>query len=412
MKEEDNVIKGSILKLVLIIAVIVSLFITIVTRLNIDHYVKYIILPTMSVLVGYTYFVNLMGVKINKKAYFYLAYIFIILLSYFIIPLVEVNKYLNFIVVPILTVIYVFSLINPNFKLNFNFGRWFIKLFPGYLFSNTEYINEAVKETKVNKGSSGVLKGILIGLPIVVVLILLLTSADKYFSSVINNIISLFKFNINIDNLIETIIILVLSFIFVFSTCINIYQMRKAKDFNKKEVDVKNVTSYIILSFVNFVYLLFLVSEISKLTTNFLNVPIEYTYANYAREGFFQLLGVSTINFAIIIFYQNFVKEKDNKNIRNLLLLVVAFSIFIIFNSYYRMGLYIFEYGFTVLRLQVILFLTMELIFFGVLTYKLFNKGSNDKSLKYLIIMLVTYFMNVYLCNELVINYINELWFK
>ena len=164
-----------------------------------------------------------------------------------------------------------------------------------------------------------------------------------------------------------------------------------------------------LLVLVNLVYLLFLISEISKLTTNFLNVPVEYTHANYAREGFFELLGVSSINFAILIFYQNFTDTKPNKWIKYLLLTIIFFSIFIVFNSYYRMGLYIFEYGFTILRLQVILFLTMELIFFIILIFKLNNKLKKDNTLKYFIIMLVTYLLNIYLCNELLINFINSL---
>ena len=44
--------------------------------------------------------------------------------------------------------------------------------------------------------------------------------------------------------------------------------------------------------YLNSIFVLFLLSEISKLTTNFLQLPIEYTYASYAREGFFQLLFV------------------------------------------------------------------------------------------------------------------------
>ena len=414
MKEEDKNIEGSILRLLLIVTVIASLVITIFTRLNIDSYIRYIIVPIMTVLTSYTIFVNCLHIKLNKKAYIYLGYILLILNSYFIVPLADVNKYLNIIVVPILTSIYVFKLINPNYQINLNVFRWFVKLIPGYLFSNTEYIGESVKEFKTKSDKvKDVLKGLLIGVPLLVVLLLLLTKADKYFSTFIENIFSSFNFEIGFDTIYQIGITLVLSFIFIFSTCINIYQNRKNKDFEMSKVKVSDTISYVILSLVSLVYVLYLVSEVSKLTTNFLNVPIEYTYAEYAREGFFELLGVSTINFAILIFYLNFVDNlKDNKWIKCLLLSVVVFSIFIIFNSYYRMGLYIFEYGFTVLRLQVILFLALELIFFGFLTMKLNNKLKNRNNLKYLVIMLVTYFLNIYLCNDLFINFVNNLWGK
>ena len=165
-----------------------------------------------------------------------------------------------------------------------------------------------------------------------------------------------------------------------------------------------------LLGMISLVYILFLVSEISKLTTNFLNVPIEYTYASYAREGFFELLGVSSINIIILVFYFNFTDSiKNNKFIKILLFMIILFSIFIIFNSYYRMGLYIFEYGFTILRMQVMMFLTMELLFFIILSVKLFKLKFNYHGLKYFIIMLITYLLNIYICNDLVIDYINKL---
>ena len=411
MIEEDKNINSKILKSILFITVVASLLITIITRLSINEYVKLMLIPTMIVIISYTIF--MLNFKQNKKAYYYLGYIFLILGSYFILPIAEVNKYLNILVAFIMTSVYVFSLINVNYKISLNSFRWLFKLIPGYLFSNMEYIEESVKSIEVkNNKFKDICKGLLISVPIIIVLMVLLTKADKYFSTVISNFLSLFKFELGIDSIIEIGIILTLSFIFIFSTCVNIYQNRKRDDFESIRLSVSEIISYIVLGLVSLVYVLFLISEISKITTNFLNVPIEYTYAQYAREGFFELLGVSTINFAILIFYLNFVDNlKNNKIIKYLLYMIIGFSVFIIFNSYYRMGLYIFEYGFTVLRLQVILFLALELIFFISLCLKLRGRENNN-NFKYLIIMLVTYFLNVYLCNDLFINFINNLWGK
>ena len=412
--EKDAPISNKILKVILTITVVASLIITFLINNGLEEYRKYISMPFIIILLSYTLVANITINKVNNKAYIYLAYIMLILNSNLLIPLAPVNKILNIIVVPILTSVYIFSLINPNYKISINFYRWFFKLIPGYLFSNLEYVEETLKSTELNnKKTKDILKGILITIPILVILVILLTSADQYFSSFIGKILLSFKFNLSISKIYRKIITLVFSFIFIFSTSINIYQNKDNKEFETKKQNISNTISYILLSVINAVYLLFLISEISKLTINFLNIPVEYTYAKYAREGFFQLLAVSSINFAIILFYQYFVKDiKDNKLIKYMLLSIIAFSIFIIFNSYYRMGLYIFEYGFTILRLQVILFLTMELLFFIILIFKLNNKLKKDKSLKYLIIMLITYFLNIYLCNEIVINFINELWFK
>ena len=60
-------------------------------------------------------------------------------------------------------------------------------------------------------------------------------------------------------------------------------------------------------SAINLVFVLFIVSEISKLTNNFLSLPVEYTFSSYAREGFFQLLFVTLINFSIIISFCQYI---------------------------------------------------------------------------------------------------------
>ena len=403
-----------ILKKIFIITFLVSFMIMIYSILNIDLYTAKFILPMITIIMGYLLFIKSINIRVNNKAYYLLGYIILIIISNLIIPIADVNKFLNYIVVSVLTIIFIYNLINPNFKINVLLYKWIFKIFPNYLFSNTDYIGDSIKETKLNNSKfKEILIGLLITIPLLIILVSLLSSADIYFSNFLSKIMDSILINLNFSTLIKMGIIFVFSFIIVFSTTINIYNYKNLNiDDNIKKKDVSNIISYIILGFVNLVYVLFLVSEISKLTTNFLNIPVEYTYAKYAREGFFQLLGVSTINYIIIIFYQNFIdKLCNNKVLKSLLYMIIGFSIFIIFNSYYRMGLYIFEYGFTVLRLQVILFLMMELIFFIILIFRL-GKVNSKKSFKYFVIMLVTYFLNIYLCNEYVINYINDIWFK
>ncbi len=158
------------------------------------------------------------------------------------------------------------------------------------------------------------------------------------------------------------------------------------------------------------VFMVFLISEISKLTTNFLHVPIKYTYAEYAREGFFQLLGVTSINFLLTILIVSFnKKEEKTKLIKILLTILLSFSILLIFNSDYRLFLYIGKYGFTILRLQVILFLFMELILFGLLFKKIYEDKQKDDFKLFGFIMLMTYILNVYLSSGWFINILNKL---
>ena len=237
----DTNIDNNMLKLSLKITTIVSIIITIINRLNIDDYSKLVVLPITIILLGYTIFMNLLKEKINLKSYIFLLLIIIVLLSYYIIPLAPVNRVLNIIVIGILTSIYVYILINPNYKLDFKIFRWLIKLFPGRLFSNLEYVGPSIKSTKMgNSKNKLIIKGILITIPIVIIIIALLTNADAYFKMFITKILSTFKIDLSFESLISIARVLVISFVLVFSTIINIYQTRKIELAERKKYLIEN----------------------------------------------------------------------------------------------------------------------------------------------------------------------------
>ena len=91
------------------------------------------------------------------------------------------------------------------------------------------------------------------------------------------------------------------------------------------------------------------------------------------------------------------------------MLILIGFSILLIFNSYYRMILYINAYTFTILRLQVTLFLLLELIYFVILINNIVKNDYLNKFKLYSRLALIFYILNLYLCNELFINLINNL---
>ena len=73
------------------------------------------------------------------------------------------------------------------------------------------------------------------------------------------------------------------------------------------------------------------------------------------------------------------------------------------------MYLYINAYSFTTLRLQVILFLLLELILFSLIIYKLL-KGLNYNNFKiYFYLGITFYIINLYLASEPIVNMINRL---
>lgn len=386
-----------------IVPILSALLIVIISNLKIDWYFKTIMFPFFMVLVSSTILV-MKNDDINKKAFYLLIPIILIIFSNLILILLkgtldENNEILNIIVLPILISIYLFSLINKNYKIDLVNIPLMFKIFPRYLFRNLKFLKIKTSREKTNKILNAVF-GIIVGIVFSIVILFLLMSADDYF----NKFVSKAFISVNFD--FSKIMQFVIFFIIIFSIGVNLIRNRYIvmKENKTRKIDHTIIIS--MLSVINLVFVLFLISEVSKLCGNFLQIPKGYIYSSYAREGFFQLLFVTIINFSIIlylIYKTNVIKE--NKVIRNLILILIAFSVLLIFNSYYRMFLYIGKFGFTNLRLQVILFLFMELILFGIIIKKIINRVNND-GLIFLVIMTSCYVINLYICNDFFIRLI------
>lgn len=393
----------------ILVPLISAILIVVVGMLNIDFYFKSVMFPFLMILISSTILVKDYE-KINKKAYLLIIPIVLIIISNLVLKVLKgnldgTNQLLNIIVLPLLISTYLFMLVRSDFKVSLENMFLVFKLFPRNLFKNLKFIKIDTNKEKNDKVIN-IIFGTVIGVFISGLILALLTSADAYFDKFLFSIVT----NINVDFNLWYVIKGIIYFVILFVIGINLF---KNKEIALKESKMSRVNKTVIttmLFIVNFVFVLFLISEISKLCGNFLKVPKGYIYSSYAREGFFQLLFVTLINFGIIlylIYKTNLVKE--DKKVKCLVLSLIAFSIFLIFNSYYRMFLYIGRFGFTNLRLQVILFLFMEIILFGFIIKKIL-RGAKKDGMLFLIIMTITYVINLYVCNDWFIGILENIW--
>lgn len=393
----------------ILVPLISAILIVVTGMLNIDFYFKSVMFPFLMILISSTILVKDYE-KINKKAYLLIIPIVLIIISNLVLKVLKgnldgTNQLLNIIVLPLLISTYLFMLVRSDFKVSLENMFLVFKLFPKNLFKNLKFIKIDTNKEKNDKVIN-IIFGTIIGVFISGLILVLLTSADAYFDKFLSSIVTNINVNFNLWYVIKGIIY----FVILFVIGINLF---KNKEIALKESKMSRVNKTVVttmLFIVNFVFVLFLISEISKLCGNFLKVPKGYIYSSYAREGFFQLLFVTLINFGIIlylIYKTNLVKE--DKKVKCLVLSLIAFSIFLIFNSYYRMFLYIGRFGFTNLRLQVILFLFMEFILFGFIIKKII-RGAKKDEMVFLIIMTITYVINLYVCNDWFIGILENIW--
>lgn len=261
------------------------------------------------------------------------------------------------------------------------------------------YTNKIVKSNKNCNREK--LKKLVVSLAIVFVIVLivvlLLASADSIFASIFSGFLNIFEsFNkATIWRVVLRIAFMIfIYFLFLgFILAINIKEMKKDK--NKCNISLDKLTIKILLIVLNVVYLIFCYIQISSLFAK-INLAGSFSYAEYARSGFFQLMAVSFINFALI-FISNKNNQKREDLIKILNILLIIFTMIIVLSSMYRMYMYETEYGLTYLRSFVYIILATELIALIPTIIYIFN--AKFDLLKWMIIIGIS----VYTCT----NFIN-----
>ena len=267
--------------------------------------------------------------------------------------------------------------------------------------------NKYIKENnKVNKDNvKKITTSVLIVLVIVGVIIALLASADSIFAGIFSGFGNIFG-NININNtfsiIFRMIIVIAISLLFLSFTFTIQKEFNKDKKELKIETDKYSFTIKLLLVVLNIVYLVFCYIQIKTLFAK-INLDEAFDYANYARTGFFQLMFVSLINFAIILISDKYTENKE-KYVKILNLFLIVFTIIIALSSMYRMYMYEMEYGLTYLRMFVYIILLTELAIFVPTTIYIFNKKIDFIKWSFIIILCVYCGINFINIEKLIVN--------
>ena len=211
---------------------------------------------------------------------------------------------------------------------------------------------------KMSPNTRYVLIGIAISVPILLVIIPLLASADQVFSGLIGNIFDFERmYDWLFSDFLGNVFLAPGSFVF-FALLLYLIFVTLCKGTLKEEV--KECTKYstviavTIFSVVDLVYVLF--SGIQFLYL-FGGLPSGYEYAAYAREGFFELLFVAVINFFLVLICNKCFPK--NLLLKVLMTITCGCTYVMIASSAYRMFLYIDVYHLTFLRVFVLWFLVV-----------------------------------------------------
>lgn len=205
---------------------------------------------------------------------------------------------------------------------------------------------------KINKNVKYAIIGIIAAIPFLIVVTILLASADIVFFYLVDGFFdSLFNsFHISWDAI--GFIVLILCVLLIVYGLIAMLSVHGAAGYELTDKKCNPVTGIAFCSALTVVYLLFSCIQILSLFMGERMLPEGHSYSSYAREGFFQLLFVAAFNlFIVLVCNSLFTKHKVLKIV---LTIMCGCTYIMITSSAIRMLMYIKTYNLTYLRVLVL----------------------------------------------------------
>lgn len=215
-----------------------------------------------------------------------------------------------------------------------------------------------------------VLRGLFLGLPIVILFTILLASADLIFADYVENILALDFLNDLTEWIWRILLILTAGWLLTGGLVLALARRQAKEDESwlgslaqliPRRIGFGFTETAVILSLVNLLFLAFVAIQFTYLFGGRENIHIEgFTYAEYARRGFFELLAVAVLSVGLILGL-NWITRRSSKGqikfFNSLSSLTIAFVLVMLLSAWRRMALYEAAYGYTFLRLIVYVFM-------------------------------------------------------
>lgn len=380
-----------------------------------SHFIFYLAVFTNSLIPIFAWNRNL--ISKNKKSFVSLL---VIMGATSLSSLWVRNTFALFISVLALPTVYAmsFSIVHAGEKLPklsiWRLFTWPLILFVSWFGDLPAYIRHLrpsyIKNSKFGYYGARVLLGLFIASPFILTFILLLSSADALFQDFVSNIISktfgrwfadFESFVIFVGKFFVAIAVGVYFSVYNFSLWNQRSALAKSirRSIESKESIISKtwnvVTTSSFLFFINLVFVTFVIVQSTYLfsgDSNVIGSNAEFTYSEYARRGFLELVIVSGLVYLIGIILG--VKVKTTTEAQKLLfrvnfMVLILSAVVVSISSQMRLFLVESVYGFTVVRLWGHVFTAMIAILLALLLVAMIAKNSQrfiSRSILYLFI--------------------------
>ncbi|MEH7415292.1 DUF4173 domain-containing protein [Neobacillus drentensis] len=211
-----------------------------------------------------------------------------------------------------------------------------------------------------------VLIGVVISVPVLAVILRLLMSADSQFAQLVGGVPDLFQM-VDPEGIMRLIVVFLCMGIFfgVMQVLYKKQMMVMKQNDQRVSVILDTVISITVLFLINIVYVLFIIVQFRYFFGG--SLQGDYTYAEYARKGFFELLFVTLINLSITIVVISLGDsgKAGIKKIRQVLLTILVLSSGVLLTSAFkRLSMYEEAYGFSFTRVLSHSFMIFLIVIF------------------------------------------------
>ena len=209
------------------------------------------------------------------------------------------------------------------------------------------------REKPVNRKVFAILIGISVALLMLPLILMLLTTADAVFFNMTQKVLARIPDLLFHTNLFSLLAMFLFAFLSAYCLMERLLHPNLASaDATGEREKYDPVIAITFSSIIGVIYLIFCGIQVLYLFAGLGSLPEGYTYAQYAREGFFQLVFISLLNLILILACIRLFKE--HFLLRVVLTLLSCCTFIMIASSAYRMLLYIRAYNLTVLRFFVL----------------------------------------------------------
>lgn len=242
----------------------------------------------------------------------------------------------------------------------------------------------AAGRNRRSKNALSILLGILVSIPLLIVVVLLLAKADDTFQRMVNSMTENIGEHL-VNFLLRLLPAIVVGFYF-FGMLYGNLQKRCVATRGKEQIERERekrrklpiAMTVTVLALLCMVYLLFFGAQAATLFSAFAGVrPEGFTYAEYARQGFFELCEVAAINLVVLGGARLFTARRHEQTARPLAALSVGISVetlLLIATALSKMALYIQQYGLTLLRVYTSWFMALLFVIFALAIAAQFRK--------------------------------------